>query len=611
MNPKPSSLDFYAFLENYREKIVGCFIKKVYQIAETDFLFQLYGSGVGKSYLVISLKKGLLFYDAERPDAATPLSMLLRKSLSERKVVSAEQINFDRVVKLTLHTGQEIILEMFRDGNFIITNDGKIEFASDQREWRNRKILKGEPYIPPSANNPLDLSDEEFLNVLSNSKASVVQTLATRLNLGGDMAEEVLFRAGIDKHIPASKAGGHLDKIREGIRKLLEETKGSGAHFYQEENLLTPILMQHLEKPADKSYDDFNSGLLEYVQVHFPTDEGKDPIARRIDSMTKSIEEFQKQKDLSFLRGNIIMSDLQHFESIIRKLKKMKDSQNLKELKEFEGFTLAGYNSATKEIDIEAQDTILKLDLNLTAGQNASNYYQKSKDFKSKIEGAYKAIEDTKAKRVTKEKVTKKKRKKEWFEIYHWFISSEGFLVISGKDAKSNERIVKRHLKDKDLYVHADVYGAPSTIIKTEGKEPTEATLREACAFAVSFSRAWPAGMTTGAAYWVYPSQVSKTPESGEFVSTGSWIVRGKRNYLFDLPLKLAVGMGEYNGETKPMVLPVLEGATPGKEFIVIRPGDEKRNAIAQKISKKLGVDRDEIDTLLPSGTTTIESGIE
>lgn len=611
MNPKPSSLDFYAFLENYREKIVGCFIKKVYQIAETDFLFQLYGSGVGKSYLVISLRKGLLFYDAERPDAATPLSMLLRKSLSERKIVAAEQMNFDRVVKLTLHTGQEIILEMFRDGNFIITNEQKIEFASDQREWRNRKILKGEPYVPPSANNPLELTDEGFMEVLSKSKASIVQTLATRLNLGGDMAEEVLFRSGIDKDVPAKEAGTYVGQIRQGITDILGETRGSGAYYYEEENLLTPVKMLHLRENADNSYPDFNEGLLAYVQEHYPTDEGKDPITRRIESMTKSIEEFKHQQDLNFQRGNIIMSEFQHFDSIIKKLRKMKDSQNLKELKEFDGFPVTGYNSASKEIELEVQEIKIKLDLNQTAGQNANDFYQKSKDFKAKIEGAYKAIEDTKSKRVTKEKVTKKKRKREWFEIYHWFISSEGYLVISGRDAKSNERIVKRHLKDKDLYVHADVYGAPSTIIKVENKDaPAETTIREACAFAVSFSRAWAAGMTTGAAYWVLPSQVSKTPESGEFVSTGSWIVRGKRNYLFDLPLKLGIGTTEYKGEPKIMVRPVLDSGDNEQELIVIRPGDEKRNVVAQKISKKLGVERDEIDTLLPPGTTTIETGL-
>lgn len=610
MNPKPSSLDFYAFIENYREKIVGCFIKKVYQIAETDFLFQLYGSNVGKNYLVISLRKGLLFYDADRPEAATPLSMLLRKSLSERRIVSVEQINFDRVVKLTLHTGQEIILEMFRDGNFIITNEKKIEFASDQREWRNRKILKGEPYIPPSANNPLELDNSGFEAVLTESKASIVQTLATRLNLGGDMAEEVLFRAGLSKDLPARESVSNVDQIRKGIGELLAESKGCKAYYYEEQNLLTPVRMLHIKENADTAFDDFNAGLLEYVQSHYPEAGEKDPISRRIDSMTKSIEEFEKQKDLTFRKGNLIMGGLQYYDGMLKKLRKMKDSQDLRKLREFDGIPVLSYDSASKEIELQVEEMPVKLDLNATAGQNANSYFQKSKEFKSKIEGAYKAIEDTKAKRVTEEKVTRKKVKREWFEIYHWFISSEGFLVISGRDAKTNERIVKRHLKEKDLYVHADVYGAPSTIIKIEGdNQPSEATIREACAFAVSFSRAWPAGITSGAAYWVYPSQVSKTPESGEFVSTGSWIVRGKRNYLFNLQLKLAIVTMEYKGALKPMVVPVIEEAKVQENGIIIVPGDEKRTVIAQKISKKMGVDRDEIDTLLPPGTSSILSG--
>ena len=133
MNPKPSSLDFYAFLKRYSSRIEESFIKKVYQSGTSDFVLQLYGSETGKNYLMISLSKGIIFYDAERLDEATPLSMLLRKILSERRIIKVEQINFDRVVKLTLHTGQEIILEMFRDGNLIVTNEGKIEFATEQR----------------------------------------------------------------------------------------------------------------------------------------------------------------------------------------------------------------------------------------------------------------------------------------------------------------------------------------------------------------------------------------------------------------------------------------------------------------------------------------------
>jgi len=62
-------------------------------------------------------------------------------------------------------------------------------------------------------------------------------------------------------------------------------------------------------------------------------------------------------------------------------------------------------------------------------------------------------------------KVTKV-RKQMWFEKFFWFISSENYLVIAGKDAQQNETIVKKYLKDGDVYVHADIHGASSCIGK-------------------------------------------------------------------------------------------------------------------------------------------------
>jgi len=54
-----------------------------------------------------------------------------------------------------------------------------------------------------------------------------------------------------------------------------------------------------------------------------------------------------------------------------------------------------------------------------------------------------------------------------WFEKFFWFISSENYLVIAGKDAQQNETIVKKYLKNGDVYVHADIHGASSCIGKT------------------------------------------------------------------------------------------------------------------------------------------------
>ena len=57
-------------------------------------------------------------------------------------------------------------------------------------------------------------------------------------------------------------------------------------------------------------------------------------------------------------------------------------------------------------------------------------------------------------------------RKPHWFEKFHWFVTSENYLVVSGRDAQQNELLVKRYLQKDDLYVHADLHGAASTIVR-------------------------------------------------------------------------------------------------------------------------------------------------
>ena len=60
----------------------------------------------------------------------------------------------------------------------------------------------------------------------------------------------------------------------------------------------------------------------------------------------------------------------------------------------------------------------------------------------------------------------KKVRKTYWFEKFYWFISSDNYLVIGGRDRQQNEIIVKKHLVCGDAYVHADVHGSSSVVVK-------------------------------------------------------------------------------------------------------------------------------------------------
>jgi hypothetical protein len=139
------------------------------------------------------------------------------------------------------------------------------------------------------------------------------------------------------------------------------------------------------------------------------------------------------------------------------------------------------------------------------------------------------------------------KRKSFWFEKFNWFISSDSFLVIAGRDLQQNELLVKRYLKEGDIYVHADMHGAASVVIKNRRNEDKrllsipEKTLSEAGTMSLCHSRAWESKILTSA-WWVYASQVSKTAPSGEYLSTGSFVVRGKKNFL--PPSQLIYGFG-------------------------------------------------------------------
>ncbi|XP_048394018.1 ribosome quality control complex subunit NEMF-like isoform X2 [Stegostoma tigrinum] len=195
---------------------------------------------------------------------------------------------------------------------------------------------------------------------------------------------------------------------------------------------------------------------------------------------------------------------------------------------------------------------LVDVDLNLSAYANAKKYYDHkrhaAKKEKKTVEAAEKALKsaEKKTKRTLKEVQTvitiQKARKVYWFEKFLWFISSENYLVIAGRDQQQNELIVKRYLKSGDIYVHADLHGATSCVIKNPKGEPIPPrTLTEAGTMAVCYSAAWEARVITSA-WWVYHNQVSKTAPTGEYLTTGSFMIRGKKNYL--PPSYLMMGFG-------------------------------------------------------------------
>ncbi|MDM7913251.1 MAG: NFACT RNA binding domain-containing protein, partial [Methanotrichaceae archaeon] len=156
----------------------------------------------------------------------------------------------------------------------------------------------------------------------------------------------------------------------------------------------------------------------------------------------------------------------------------------------------------------------------------------------------------------------------------------DGFLVIGGRDADSNEEIYAKYLERRDLAFHTDAPGAPLTVVKTGGEPVPESTLQEAAQFAVSYSSIWKAGLGSGDCYMVKGDQVTKTPEHGEFLKKGAFVIRGERRYFKDVPVGVALGIAEGMliggpiAAVKPKADPVVE----------IEPGEFNADDLAKRI---------------------------
>uniref|UniRef100_A0A0K0DK33 NFACT-R_1 domain-containing protein n=1 Tax=Angiostrongylus cantonensis TaxID=6313 RepID=A0A0K0DK33_ANGCA len=196
------------------------------------------------------------------------------------------------------------------------------------------------------------------------------------------------------------------------------------------------------------------------------------------------------------------------------------------------------------------------IDVGMTAFSNSRELYQCMKAATEKVcknfllNSANKAIKNSEAKthnaikEVHSRVDTARVRKKMWFEEFIWFISSENYMVIVGRDADQNELLVKRYLRPGDIYVHADAHGAASVVIRNKkggGPIPPK-TMTEAAQMAVCSSSSWSSHIVSNA-WWVYDYQVSKVAPSGEYLVHGSFMIRGKKNFMPRSPLQLGFGI--------------------------------------------------------------------
>ncbi|OMO53434.1 Zinc finger, CCHC-type [Corchorus capsularis] len=308
-----------------------------------------------------------------------------------------------------------------------------------------------------------------------------------------------------------------------------------------------------------------NSAVQKLNKIRLDQENRVHMLRREVDNsvrMAELIEYNLEDVDAAILAVRIALAKGMNWEDLARMIKEEKKSGNPvaslidKLYLERNCMTLLLSNNLDEMDDEEKTNPAdkVEVDLALSAHANARRWYEMKKKQESKQEKtitahdkAFKAAERKTRLQLSQEKTVatiSHMRKVHWFEKFNWFISSENYLVISGRDAQQNEMIVKRYMSKGDLYVHADLHGASSTIIKNHRPEQPvpPLTLNQAGCFTVCHSQAWDSKIVTSA-WWVYPHQVSKTAPTGEYLTVGSFMIRGKKNFLPPHPLIMGFGL--------------------------------------------------------------------
>jgi predicted ribosome quality control (RQC) complex YloA/Tae2 family protein len=591
-----SGVDLRALVAEAADRL-PLWVGKIYQFDAKTLGIRLNGEDKAKyQFLIETGRRAHFVAEFPTPPKNPPsFAMLLRKHLEGGKVLGIRQLGIERTFSIDIgkrETTYHLILELFDEGNAVLCDEGyTIIKPLWHHRFKNREVIPGAVYAFESS-DCLALPKDAFSAMLAGSDRDIVRTLAVGCMLGGAYAEEVCRRAGVEKSAPAAEVDP--EPVREAFDRLMADVSrraepvitGSGCW---------PVVLAGEEvrerfatfsEALDAFYPKVTGEKEEEAATGKPRLSQEEVIRRR---QAEAIKGFEKKIERNERLVEVLYENYAPVTGIITTLDEASKTRSWQEIERI--LKSSGDNPAAKmvravhpaeaAVELDLSGERVKVYVHETIEQNIGRYYDQIKKFKKKKTGALAAMEKQIAAKP-RQKQNLALQKKRWYHRFRWFTTSDGVLVIGGRDASQNEELVKKYMEGGDLFVHADVHGGSVVIVKGATEH-----MDEAVRFAASYSNAWKAGHFTADVYAARPDQVSKTAESGEYVARGAFIVRGERQYFRNVALGVAIGL-----QIAPSVAVI--GGPPEavrertKAWVELRPGQYEPNDIAKKVVRTL-----------------------
>ncbi|MDO5397490.1 MAG: NFACT RNA binding domain-containing protein [bacterium] len=469
----------------------------------------------------------------KNPLTAPMFCMLLRKHLSSGRITAVEQIGFERIIRFSIESYNELgdlttkylIAEiMGRHSNIILTDsDMKILDSIkhiDAAVSSVRQVLPGLTYAYPPAQDKVPLTEVQ-LDTPINFNQPVRADKLLLSSIGGISpltAREIVYRAFNTTDIRAQELNtnrqAHLKTV---LYAFAEDVRNNKYHPCMITDKLTgklldfsPIDIKQYESTAEiRAFDSMSQLLEEFYYTRDMRERMRQKSAGLVKLVNNNIERLSKKiniltrtladaenKELYRIKGDLITSNLYRLE------------QGMKQA-ELENF----YETDMPKITIE-------LDPRFTPSQNAQRYYKRYNKAKTaeieaakqltvsraeldylestlvsienaELESDINAVKTELAEQGFAAKRTDKRRKTKSVSKPLHFISSDGFDIYVGKNNTQNDYVTTKLANSQDIWFHTkNIHGSHAVIKLGLDKNVPESTMREAAQSAAYYSKA-------------------------------------------------------------------------------------------------------------------------
>lgn len=521
-----------------KRMLVGAKIDKVHQPEKDEICLKIrareenyklvISASASNSRIYIANK-----YEKNNPKKAPVFCMTLRKYIQNGVIVNIEQVEFERILKISVESYDELkekttkyiyVEIMGKHSNIILVSKNENKILDSIKRIplsisRVRQILPGMEYqLPPKQEkiNPLKgITIDELKNKFENCNMKLNKAIySSILGLSPLMANEICHRVGIDNNLLAK------DIFLYDYNKIVEEI-----------NNIFKDLDRHIFYP-NIIIDDKKDKIVEFSVVDLT--QYKNLRVEQYSSVSSMIEEYYISKDakerISQKSSNLKKNISIRLERLKNKIEKQEieliESEKADEYK-IKGELITSYIYMIKQgmesinlMNFYDDNNEIKIDLrkNLTPSENAQKYFKKYNKLKKANEELKKHIvlnreeaeyleniilnidncENEIELREIREELMRegyiktfkmpKKNNKPITEIKK-FVSSNGNIIMVGKNNKQNDYLTLKLADNEDLWFHTKDIPGSHVLLKCAGKTVKDEEVYEAAILAAYYSK--------------------------------------------------------------------------------------------------------------------------